>query len=252
MNSKRTIFIILTFLALQPAKVMADTASQQAVSKFVSADYHYKQGQFVDAIREYESILSSGLESGNLYYNLGNAYYKNNQLGKALVNYKRAEHFVPRDSDLKFNENLVRDQLHVDEQQNNIFEKLFAKHIAFYTEEEMITIITGLGFIILFGYLFLFFIKPQIRFKWILMIGLVLVFLVYLIGLCFEIEHDHSRALVISSTPANYEPLEKSTAYYQLKEGEDVEVVSEDSGWYKIKRYDGKLGWIPKEKLEKI
>lgn len=243
---KITILVLLIFLT----RAWADPASQQAVSKFVSADYHYKQGQFGDAIKEYEGILSMGLESGPLYYNLGSAYYKNGDLGKALLNYKRAEGFIPRDSDLKFNKNLVIDQLALGNITSpNLLERLFAKHEEFYTKDEMAFILTVLGGVILLMYLFLTFIKP-VKSRWIFMIILLFVFFIYLIGFILKVDNETNRAMVINTTAANYEPLEKSTAYYQLKEGEEVKLLREDNGWFKIKRYDGKLGWVPKQNIE--
>ena len=61
-------------------------------------------GMIVDnSIVVYENILKEGFSSGELYYNLANSYFKNEQLGKAILNYERAKWFLPRDNDLEFN-----------------------------------------------------------------------------------------------------------------------------------------------------
>ena len=70
---------------------------------FGNANELYKKGNYDLAIADYEKILNKGYESGNLYYNIGNCYFKENKLGKAIVNYKRALRLEPRDGDIRSN-----------------------------------------------------------------------------------------------------------------------------------------------------
>lgn len=78
---------------------------------------HFRDGNFDEARTSYEEALSLGFESGAVYYNLGNAYFRLDRLGKAMLNYQRAARFLRDDPALTHNMDLVRsrarDQLSV-------------------------------------------------------------------------------------------------------------------------------------------
>ncbi|MBX3059193.1 MAG: tetratricopeptide repeat protein [Anaerolineae bacterium] len=67
-------------------------------------------GRTAEAIRAYENLVSQGMDDANLYFNLGNAYYQNGELGQAILNYRRAEQLAPRDGDIQHNLALARAQ----------------------------------------------------------------------------------------------------------------------------------------------
>ena len=70
---------------------------------FFHANALYKDGQYTAAASDYEQLRNAGLESGNLYFNLGNAYFKAGQRGKAILNYERAHRLLPSDPDVEAN-----------------------------------------------------------------------------------------------------------------------------------------------------
>jgi len=70
----------------------------------------YENGQYLEAIQTYQQLVDQGFEDSALYYNLGNAYYKSGDLGRAIINYKRAVVLAPRDSDVQANLAFVRSQ----------------------------------------------------------------------------------------------------------------------------------------------
>jgi len=92
--------IVILFEACQSV-VYADSASGREF--FIKGNIDYRQGDYALAIENYKKVLGSGVVSGQVYYNLGNAYFKNNDLGNAMVNYLRARRYMPRDPDLKSN-----------------------------------------------------------------------------------------------------------------------------------------------------
>ena len=93
-----------TFLFLVVPLVIGPMAYTQSPEQaFDEANRLYEQNKFAEARDAYETILRGGLVSGELYYNLGNAYYKTGDLGKAILNFERALRFMPNDDDLKHN-----------------------------------------------------------------------------------------------------------------------------------------------------
>ena len=79
-------------LIITSVKVFANT------DLYIQTEKLYEQKKYDEAILIYESILSSKLTSPKLYYNLGNCYFKTNQIGKAIYNYELAKKINPKDS----------------------------------------------------------------------------------------------------------------------------------------------------------
>lgn len=75
---------------------------------FVNANAAYESGDFPQAIRLYERLIESGFENGHAHYNLGNAYLRNGELGRAIASYRRSLTFLPRDQDVRANLTFAR------------------------------------------------------------------------------------------------------------------------------------------------
>ena len=116
---------------------------------------------------EYEAIIREGAENGVIYFNIANSYFKSGELGKAILNYERAKRFIPRDSDLKFNENYALSEAGSLESSSslNFIEKLMLKHYQFYSKEEMVMVITAIAIIGAYLYLIALFGKWPLGLK---------------------------------------------------------------------------------------
>ena len=70
--------------------LFSNVFSQNIDEKFYAANKYYNSTKYLSAIDAYENILSEGWESSNLYYNLGNAYFRQNQIGQSIWAYHKA------------------------------------------------------------------------------------------------------------------------------------------------------------------
>jgi tetratricopeptide (TPR) repeat protein len=102
-----TISFVLVFFLSNAYSEATGPGSEETLFK---ANQAYKEGRFQDAVNGYVQLAGDGHASGHLYYNLGNAYFRLNELGRAILFYERARLFIPRDADLKFNLHLARNQ----------------------------------------------------------------------------------------------------------------------------------------------
>ena len=242
--------LILNFSFLWAAQAQE---SKNAVSLFAQGEIAYKQGDYPAAIKHYEEILESGLESGPLYFNLANSYYKNAELGRAILNYERAGKLLPRDSDLNFNYHyaLLQVKNGREEAPSNFLQR-FLEGRQFYSLEEMVMILTAV--FCLFGIIFLLslYLKWPVRVRRLTLILLGTLAVIYGVGLVYKIKAEKNSAVVLKESKAKFEPREEATTYFELTEGEKVKIIKQEEEWIKIKREDGKLGWIKKESLEKI
>src|SRR5262244_1508037 len=78
------------FFAFLLSAVWAVSSPGQTDTNFAKANQEYAQGHFKEAISGYEALVSAGQWSANLFYDLGNAYFKTNDFGRAILNYERA------------------------------------------------------------------------------------------------------------------------------------------------------------------
>ena len=93
---------------LQAAKCIAARNTQEAEQKLK------------EAASQYETILANGFKHGQIYYNLGNTYYRTGELGKAVLNYRKAQRLMPRNTDLDANLKLVKNSIEDKELPNEI------------------------------------------------------------------------------------------------------------------------------------
>ena len=96
----------LAIASVQPISAQSPTPAEY----LASANDLYNVERYQEAARSYERLVGLGYEDEDLFYNLGNAYYKQDDLGRAVLNYLRAQRLAPRDEDIQANLTFVRGQ----------------------------------------------------------------------------------------------------------------------------------------------
>src|SRR5262249_51400407 len=86
-------------------------AAEGTAFAFDAANRLYEQGKFTDAAAAYQKLLQTGKTSPAVYFNLGNAYFKSGQMGRAVAAYRQAELITPRDPDVRANLQFARNQI---------------------------------------------------------------------------------------------------------------------------------------------
>jgi tetratricopeptide (TPR) repeat protein len=232
----------------------ADNADKMSVSYFVQAENAYKEGNFEEAIKNYEEILKAGRESGDIYFNLGNAYYRLGKYGKAVLEYERAKAFIPRDGDLSYNLKMALKQAGdpPEFKQDTLLQRAVSEHINFYTRDEMVFIIVLS--LLLAGVLHL--LSMALHFpaglRNLSIVFCLTVFLVFAAGFILKLQYEDGLAIMTDNASAKFEPTENSTIHYELLQGSKARLIKTEDNWAKIERMDGRLGWVPAEKLETI
>jgi tetratricopeptide (TPR) repeat protein len=225
-----------------------------ASKRFISASEAYENGEYEKAAGHYESILKE-IKNGDLYYNLGNCYFKMGKVGNALLNYLRAKRFKPRSDDINDNINYIR-TLTKDKVEDKSFLKYFYKTFSYYDffnikEFFYIFMIFNVGFFSLL-ILRLFIKKPSLN----LLRNIILVILFFsTVGylLNYKSNYFDKRGVVISSEISIKSGCSLSdTTIFNLHEGAQFNVIDEKDNWFKIILLDGKKGWVSKEVVKLI
>ena len=224
------------------------------------ADSAYAKGDFALAIELYENILSAQGESSDIYYNLGNSYYKSKDIARAILNYERAYLLNPGDSDIRFNLELAR---------NNTVDKVEVVNVFFLTQWmislrssfsadgwSQIAIICFL-FFLLFISIFVF--SKYSKLKRLGFGGTIIcLLLVIFANVCAyqqqQLLVNRQTAIVIApSVTVKSTPDNGGTDLFIIHEGHKIKIKDASmKEWYEIQLEDGSVGWIPKEVIEII
>lgn len=247
MRTKFFLYTLCTMLYACGVGYAQQGAVGDVRSSFYRANLLYEQGSYDEAIKQYSSILESGLESGNLYYNLGNCYFKKGESGRALLNYEKALRLITLDKDLESNYeyacSLIKGQAVISKNSlplrvlNNLFEK--------FTIDGLTVLLSAFYMLFLVSILISLLFRPLKKHALILAVFMGLSFIVGFIGLRRKIALLNKEAIVtLEQADAKFEPMDKATTHFTLYEGMKVEVISSKDNWHKVRRQDNKSGWI--------
>ena len=224
------------------------------------ADQAYQENKFTDAITAYEAILETEGESADIYYNLGNCYYKTKNIAKAVLNYERAWLLKPGDADIRFNLELARSKT-VDQitPTSEVFIVTWIKNITNLMSEKEWGITAIISFLLLLIGLALYIFGNRIILKKIGFIAAAVFLIVCISANMFANGQKNkivsrSGAIVMSPTiTVKSTPNESGTDLFVLHKGTKV-YIEDDSikGWKEIRLEDGKEGWLPASAIEVI
>jgi tetratricopeptide (TPR) repeat protein len=223
---------------------------------FFHANALYKDGQYGAAANEYEQLLHSGLQSGNLYFNLGNAYFKAGEKGKAILNYERAYRLMPSDPDLDANLAYARSQTGAEACTPALWERLAFPAAHRMATGRLVWLTSGLYTLVLLA-LAAYRLWPR-RPRWLIYTAaaagaLVVVSSTSLAEQVLADDWQRQGVLVTSGeTPARFEPADNGTVHFTLKEGSLIRILDTRQGWLQIARCDGRRGWLPKSAVGEL
>lgn len=253
---KRILYIALI---LTPISLFGRITLQNADSLFALANKYYTEGKYTEAITHYEAIVANGKVSAELYYNLGNAYFKLNDVAHAILNFERAYLLNPGDDDISFNLDLARayttdkidaiPDFFVVKWVNSISNLLNSNTWAFLA---ITFFIIALVLLMIFQFSGKYLIK-----KFAFAISWFSVF-IFIVSLTFSISQKNrivnsNHAIVISSAVSvKSSPSENSSDLFILHAGTKVETLRNVGEWCEIRIADGNKGWLPKSVFEKI
>lgn len=212
----------------------------------------YGENKFNEAVVAYEDILSSGIESPIVYFNLGNAYYKSGDFTSAIINYERALLLSPNDEDILFNLEMARTHVvdNVEELPETFLDKWKRDTVEMNSADEwgMHSVIAFICGLLLFA-LFLF--SSRIRIKKLAFFISVLAVLYSLVTYSFasgqkrKLTRRNFAIITVRSVTVKSSPNESGTQLFIIHEGIKVELTGESPGnWTEIKLADGNEGWV--------
>jgi tetratricopeptide (TPR) repeat protein len=243
---------ILLIFILQFACAAWIFSEQKPEDMFSQANQLYQKDQYQEAINLYNSILQKGMVSFDVYFNLGNAYYRTQRPGLALVNYERALRIKPRDSDVRSNIEFVTAAMKLpDRDLSEIMLDFFENMMSLNESAALSSLFLILLMAGLSAYLFIRD-KKLIVLSAVLLAGFVCASGLFAFKYTSEVK---TLWAVTVKSPAEVRngPGTENSVGFTLPEGRKVSIIGEKDNWYAIGvKEEGLKGWIEKSYLEVI
>lgn len=223
------------------------------VERFFEANQAYKNHQYQQAADGYIHLIENGYENGPVYFNLGNAYFRLGDLGRAVLSYERARLLIPRDGDLAFNLSHARNQTQdtsSDPQMSSFSDFLGLGSLNRYE--------VFFGFVLLNALFFtLLCIRLYKKTEWTYYLSIFLAIVIGIGGCAWALKWvawaGDNRAVVLSEeVVVQSGPDSRDTVLFKLHAGTVVRVERTENDWTLLQLSKDKRGWAESNQLERI
>ncbi|MFK7807825.1 MAG: tetratricopeptide repeat protein [Saprospiraceae bacterium] len=250
----RTFHFVILLLGVCTNILFAQTGDA-----FTKANTAFEKEDYQNAISNYESILSKGEESLELYYNLANSYYKSDKLGKAILNYERALVLSPDDENTLFNLQLARRKV---KGEIDPVEPFFLR-AWWNTTRDLLgpNVWGGIALLLFWGGIAGLSLwqlgkdRPQKKKGFLIGVSLLLLTLIpfALAWSSHQYQQNTNRAVLIStSSELKTGADEQSKSLRIIYEGTRLELLDQINIWHKVRLQNGETGWVTKASFEEI
>ncbi len=248
-------YIFILGLAL----IFSGLRAQNPDSLLNLANNAYNQGLYDSAINTYNKILAQKVESAELYYNLGNAWFKKGEIPHAILYYEKAKKLAPNDEDINYNLGIANSMIvdKIEKVPRLFFERWWDYFYNLLGADQwaVIFLISWALLILMVGLFFLSSSRGTRK-------------LAFFLGLLFMLttagsyglaaqKHKHAvthnEAIVFTPTiTVKSSPTQTSVDLFVIHEGTKVKILDRVDNWLKIKISNGSIGWIPESSVEEI
>ena len=255
---------VIGFLAALAAilAVMGSIHAQEPSPKelMTEANARYERGEYAEAAQQYEALLSRGYQDPAIYFNLGNAYLESDDLGRAVLNYLRAEELSPRDPSIVSNLALVRSRTidRVQAEGDSLAASVsdFGRRWATTEEYGLAGLLLWTVFALAICVLIL---ASAARLK-ALLLGFAAAAFVLMLGsltltlsMLYSNPYENSGVVIVGTVDVLDGPGQQFTEVFALHSGAQVRIVDSRHGWLGISLPGGELrGWAPDYAIETI
>lgn len=240
----RQVWIFCRILAfLFSLLVAAPLRSAERPSVFEDANRLYEQGKYAEAASHYESMAKAGRHSTSVFFNLGNAYFKQGDLGRALLNYRKAETLAPRDPDIQANLRFTRDRV---SGTLSVRAGFLRRSLNYFTLNELASFIGPL-FWVWAGLFCASRIRPSLKANLRIaqtIVGTALVFAVCFLTGTLIAKREKTAIIISRQATVHLGPLPESQAAFTATDGTELALLESRADWLQVSDRSGRTGWV--------
>lgn len=233
-------------------------AASYAVTK-QNADTEYRKGNYQQAIKDYQELLQKGV-SADLYYNLGNAYYRSDNITQAVLAYERAHMLSPGDKDINFNLQFARSKT-IDKitPESEMFFVTWYHSLVNFTSVDNWATVAIVSIILVLALLLVYLFVPVMWMKKAGFFGAIVFLVLFLLSNLFayqqkeELENRKGAIVIAPSVSVKKTPVKSGADQFIIHEGTHVNITDKSiKEWRGIRLDDGREGWIQTKQIEEI
>jgi len=237
-----------------------NVSGKESVSElFSNANLYFQKQEYDSAEKYFNDILQYDSSFAEVWFNLGNAYFRKGELAKTILCYERAKKLSPADEDIDFNLHVAN--LRVTDKIDPLPRIFYLRWIdaasfLFSSDDWAVIIVTLFWLFVIF--LLCYFLVPSVAIRklgfFIAVISLVFMVFAYALVLHQQnLIYGTERAVITSaSVYVKSSPDEKSSDLFILHEGTKLDLLDELNGWKKIRIANGSIGWVTQDTFEII
>jgi len=243
-----SLIIVVSILTLVPRSgVMSQATENYDASKsFIEANHLFSQGNYEEAASLYEKITTS-IKNGQLYYNLGNAYLKLGKVGAAILSYRNAQAYSPRDQDLRANLRFAR-QLTKDKidpkSGGSIIRTICFWYDAFNQRELLLALLVINGLFWAVALLRIWFRHELLYWSCLASFVLLIIIGATLSAQAYQTKFRKEAVVTTAQLAVRAGNGLNNTVLFYLHEGTEFRITGRNTGWVRIELPDGKIGWV--------
>jgi Tetratricopeptide repeat len=231
--------------------IVASIVSAQATAQFAKANQEFAGGDFNAAIGDYEELVRSGQDTPNLFYNLGNAYFRKKDFGRAILNYERALELDPHHPEAQANLRIARDEARALEFVPTKLDQVLA-----YATPSQYAITAAIGFwICSFCVAFLIFSQRR-RGSLIALSILSLSIFAVAVFATWELSRGKNGAgwaiVTTENADARLATADNANRVLSLPAGSEIQILSERGDWIYAALPNNLRGWLPSKSAEQV
>jgi tetratricopeptide (TPR) repeat protein len=252
-NHMKNIILVLFFLSAFSSTLMAKSEAIR------HANTSYSQANYSLAAKQYEQILKTEGVAPELYYNLGNTYFKLNKIGLSILNYERALRLAPNYTDARINLELAQTKVvdNIVELPTFFFVRWLDNLVKLLTSNQWVFISLTV-FILFLALLFLFIFGNTLSLRRFAFYTAWVTLLLSIMCLSFgavradQMKNNREAVVMISMITVKSSPSKSGTNLFQLHEGTKVKILSTLDEWVEIELGNGNVGWIEQKSIVQI
>ncbi len=214
---------------------------------FDAANKLYEQGKFSEAAAAYQQLVQSGTASSALYYNLGNAFFKSRQIGRAVAAYRDAERITPRDPEMRANLQFVRGQV----QGPTLASTGAEKWLASLTINEWATFAAVLLWLWL-GLLILIQVRPNLKrplTSVIWLSGVAMLAVCGCLAAAWSNASEKTAIVVAADAVVHNGPLDEAPGAMTVHDGAELTVIDTKNDWLQVRLDSTRTGWLKRDQV---
>jgi len=251
---KRTLFLVV-WLVLP----MLSFGNDQAQALFAKGNAYYSKAQYKEALTTYQQISGEGYQSAALYFNMGNASYKSDDIPSALLYFEKAHKLAPGDEDINYNIRFASLKTidKIDEAPEFFLANWWKAFILSFSVGSL-TVLSIVLVMLASVVLIIYFFANSVSIKKSSFYASIVLFLlgvltIFMTGMQINYFDNHRQAIIFaSSVTIKSGPVEKSGSLFVLHDGTKVNILENNNGWMKIRLGNGNEGWIKAGDVKEI